>query len=741
MSDTNNNNIVNNDIINSLLNKFNRVSLANARSRPPNGTNTSTRTPANARIRPPNGTNTSTRTPTNARIRPSGNTHIVYGSTTAVGSPLKRKRNNAETIFPPSTKRTTHGRTTTRTLGNNNTRQTTTQGRNNAETIFPSSTKRPTTQGRTTGRNNNNRQTTTTQGRTTGRNNNNNNNGSKPTRVKIETGIQINRNSNSNNNNNNAKQTTFNNSTGNMSVYSRVTLPPTTQGPSRAAKNRKDIIRYIKKLIDEQTLNNGSDLKDVKNGLTYMYSKVFTEDQFIINTKLPIGEFKKRIKKQLFILQKQRVKKKGGVTTWGINSKQEMNIMFLIWCDMIHDETLPLNYDKFSVFINSNIIKSLFGDNGNKSRRKVIHTRFIRTLLDILDNPNNFHSIDGTYQDKTTKRLFDALTSNNMITEIIKTKTNPQPAKNGKPAKKPTWKNGFEACWKKYINAAITEGDEGWSKRMRDNSHSIPVNKIRPGMFNNRGKGELLVSIDQENDHKDVSEALLRSKQLNTKIKALQPTVSIASLVDPGSEMVSNSIRKNKNILNHPNYNKIGSGLKWNLTPYHIKLGNMDVKTKLVETRTATPKKGDKFNYTYQYFINDDDKPYDIDVSAKKAKSGTEEEKISKFMGDFYQILTAIKMAPTYNYYPASGDGMFCLIFAYIYKIVRREDPKMIILKGKEPRETNSLTFLNLKSILNVNNNNTSRGTQVNPGNSRSSTRNAATTMNWSKSTNNVTSR
>jgi len=513
-----------------------------------------------------------------------------------------------------------------------------------------------------------------------------------------------NNSSNSNNNNN------TNHMQVNKSLYNNVALYTKGGSLSTARKKRKDLIKHIKKLIDDQIFLNSNNPGDIKNGLTYIYSRVFTEPQFINNTKLNKEILEKRIKKQLSILHKQRVNITDGdkQKVWGINPEEEMNIMFLIWCDMIHDETLDTKYDHFSVFINSNIIKSMFGD----KRREVIHTRFIRTLLDILENPGNFNPIDGRPLPDTPK-MFDALTSNNMITEIIKTKKNPQKPKNGKPAKKPTWRTGFEAYWKKYINVAIAEGYKTHSKKLRDNSQSIPMRHIKPGIFNNQEKDELLVSIDQENDHKDVSQSLLRSKNLNTRVKALQPTVSIANLIDPGSDMVSNSIYKNKDIFNDPTYDKIRSGLKWNLTPYDIKLGDMDVKTKLVDT-------GD--DYTYNYFIRT--KEYKSNVS--KGKTQLSDDKIiSKFMGDFYQILTAIRMTPNYKYYPISGDGMFCLIFGYVYKVVRKRLPKMIMIKGKESKETTSLTFLNLKHILNISNN--SNGSRVRSGGTQSS-------KNWSNS-------
>ena len=93
-------------------------------------------------------------------------------------------------------------------------------------------------------------------------------------------------------------------------------------------------------------------------------------------------------------------------------------------------------------------------------------------------------------------------------------------------------------------------------------------------------------------------------KNENTRVKQLQPTISIANLIDPGVDMVKNSIFVNKTFLDASNTitNQIRSKVRWNLIPYEFKLGNMNIKTELVQK----PINKGGFKYTYDYVINNE---------------------------------------------------------------------------------------------------------------------------------------
>ena len=160
--------------------------------------------------------------------------------------------------------------------------------------------------------------------------------------------------------------------------------------------------------------------------------------------------------------------------------------------------------------------------------------------------------------------------------------------------------------------------------------------------------------------------------------------------------MVKNSINANKAFLDasNTNTNQIRSKARWNLTPYEFKLGNMNIKTELVRK----PYEGG-FRYTYDYEINNE--KYRSNVS--KGTGNKTDDSISKFTGDFYQILTALRMQKAGQLYvPASGDGMFCVIYAYLAKHVYKITPRMILIKERGGTEPPKLVFLNLKEYMNI---------------------------------------
>src|SRR5210317_2265807 len=52
-------------------------------------------------------------------------------------------------------------------------------------------------------------------------------------------------------------------------------------------------------------------------------------------------------------------------------------------------------------------------------------------------------------------------------------------------------------------------------------------------------------------------------------------------------------------------------------------------------------------------------------------------------------------------YVPASGDGMFCVIYAYLAKYVYKITPRIIFIKDRGGTEPTNLVFLNLKEYMN----------------------------------------
>lgn len=437
-----------------------------------------------------------------------------------------------------------------------------------------------------------------------------------------------------------------------------------------------NILPYIKKIIMD-TSPNSPKYKYIKDGLLYLYSNHFGQDQVVKRSKEPINNIKIRIKKQLDVLEKNSVTVNEKISV-ELSDNQEIDLLFLIWCDMIHDQNISVTNDNrsFSKFINSDIAKKLFGNR----ERKFISTNYIKNLLGILiKNPTK-------YNRQGQDEFFFKVSSGNNIKDILKGIT---------ASTKPSWTSGWwEKIWKREIIQTVSYNSNENGANYEKNTVILRPGEVKPGLF----KKQILVSIDQEsNTSKNVSSALFRSKNGNTHVKLLQPTISIANLIDPGSNMVKNSINANKAFLDasNTNTNQIRSKARWNLIPYEFKLGGMNIKTELVERGNPHVK---NFKYTYDYEINNE--KYRSNVA--KGAGNKAADSISKFAGDFYQILTALRMQKAGQLYvPASGDGMFCVIYAYLAKHVYKTTPRIIFIKDRGGTEPTNLVFLNLKEYMN----------------------------------------
>lgn len=443
------------------------------------------------------------------------------------------------------------------------------------------------------------------------------------------------------------------------------------------------ILPYIKKIIID-TSPNSPKYKYIKDGLLYLYSNHFGSDQVVKRSKEPINNIKIRIKKQLDVLEKNSIIADEKMPDVKLSDDQEIDILFLIWCDMIHDQNISItnNNQSFSKFINSDIAKKLFGDR----TRTFKYTIYIKNLLKILiENPTTKNKLGQ-------EQFFFKVLSGNNIIDIKKTAAK-------------TWVTGWwEKIWKREIIQTVSYNSNRNGANYEKNTLILRAGEVKAALFKNK----ILVSIDQEpNTSKNVSSALFRSKSGNTHVKQLQPTISIANLIDPGANMVTNSINANKAFLDasNTNTNQIRSKARWNLIPYEFKLGNMNIKTELVQK----PINKGGFKYTYDYVINNE--KYKSNVA--KGTGNKTDDSISKFAGDFYQILTALRMQKAGQLYvPASGDGMFCVIYAYLAKHVYKITPRMIFIKDRGGTEPTNLVFLNLKEYMN-NPNTRSNSTRV----------------------------
>ena len=488
-------------------------------------------------------------------------------------------------------------------------------------------------------------------------------------------------------------------------------------------QSRDNIMDAIKSLIDE----NKNEPEDDRNMLTYIYQSVLSAKRVEQLAKIPESEFKIRIKKQLAALKTGRSDGGRGIQmrpksvtlnkkSLTLSEDHKMDIIFLIWCDMMHDNSLAINEENRSLskFNNSNIINLLFG----KEKRTFRYTAFIKNVMDILQKELERNPTQGFIKVNKTKNK----KNKNAVTDIIKAGTG-----------KKTWSPGYESVMKTHILGIITAYDKNNNKNtaleMYRNTEDIVPSQINDKLF----KELMYVSIDQEDDLKGGSIGILKSK-MESGFRSLQPVLSISNIIDPGSNMPIQTLSKNKVSLNRENVNDIKVTSVWNVIPYEVSVGTMKVTTEL--------RKNEKGRHLYHYIINGES--YPSNITKKQAASGNDKDSISKFMGDFYQILTAIRMQNAKKgdpiYLPLSGDGMFCVIYAYLSHNVFGETPKMIYIKGKGTDPAIKLAFMNLKDKLNVkyNKNESTKIQSIRSRNSKSS----SNSMNYrgNNNNNNVTS-
>ena len=503
------------------------------------------------------------------------------------------------------------------------------------------------------------------------------------------------------------RATNTNKNTNTRSLFDRI------KKARRAASKREHMMDDIKSLIDE----NKNEPKDDRNMLTYIYQSVLSEERVLQLAKIPESKFKIRIKKQLAALKTgrgsggkgiQMSPKSSTLNKKSLSEDHKMDIIFLIWCDMIHDGSLAVNEENKSLskFNNSNIINLLFG----KKNRTFRYTAFIKKVVDTV----------GTRAAGFSKNIKKTKNNTTVVIDIIK---------NGDGKK--AWSTGYESVMKKYIIDIITVYDENTKKALemdRDTEDIVP-SQINDKLF----KKPMYVSIDQEDDLKGGSIGILKSK-MESGFQSLQPVLSISNIIDPGSDMPIQTLSKNKVSLNRENVNNIKVTSVWNVIPYEVSVGTMKVTTELM-------KNDENGRYLYHYMINGE--PYLSNITKKQAASGDDKHSISKFMGDFYQILTAIRMQTMKGdpiYLPLSGDGMFCVIYAYLSYNVFGQTPKMIYIKGKGTNSAIKLAFMNLRDKLNVKYNK-NESTKIQSIRSRKSG-NSSNSMNFrGNNNNNVTSK
>ncbi len=398
----------------------------------------------------------------------------------------------------------------------------------------------------------------------------------------------------------------------------------------------------------------------VEDGLTHLYMKIASAPQV---TDLVKGktreEFNELVDLQVAHLKKRSITSpiRNNSYTFKTDNDFDIDFMFLSWLDTRHDKTIKSSFVKF---LKSKFVKILYG--GPVPFRR---TAMINKILEIYKNPPS--------KANTAPYKFFIVTPN----DINMTGT-----------------SNWEAFLKRNLHTIFDIKRPGYT---------IGVNRFKPDIFkyegtNSASKNIVLVGIDQEdNNRKTISSALLRTTNqtdTNKKFKILQPHISVANMLDPGNAMPLEGVKSD---ITEIMKNTPHSRISWNFVPMEFKVGNLDVKT-VFDANTGM--------YTLK-INNVNVKP---SVSATVAQKSTNAgDKVSKFMGDFLQVLYLSSLsAYSDSVALGTGDGMMTVLYSFMMTRCIGKDPKMIIDLSKD----NKLQLMGFDNLLD-----TSKLEQVNMSN------------------------
>ena len=386
----------------------------------------------------------------------------------------------------------------------------------------------------------------------------------------------------------------------------------------------------------------------VEDGLTHLYTKIASAPQV---TGLVKGktreEFNDLVDRQIDHLKKRSITSPipNNSYTFETDSDFDIDFMFLTWLDTRHDKTTKAS---FASFLKSSFVKILYG--GPVAFRK---TAMINKILEIYKNP---------------------------------------------PSKANTAPYKFFIVKPKDISMTGTSNWEAFLKRnlhtifgIKKPGYTIQVDRFKPDIFKHEGtnlasNNTVIVGIDQEdNNRKTISSALLRTTNrtdTEKKFKILQPHISVANMLDPGNAMPLEGVKSDiTGIMTNTPHSRIS----WNFVPMEFKVGKLRVKTLFDAT-------------TGMYALKVNDVNITPSVSAKSAQTSSNPgDKISKFMGDFLQVLYLSSLsAYSSSVALGTGDGMMTVLYSFMMTRCIGKDPKMIIDLSKD----NKLQLMGFDNLL-----------------------------------------
>lgn len=429
----------------------------------------------------------------------------------------------------------------------------------------------------------------------------------------------------------------FQNNQARNAAVPRVVARPKTVRPETASKKRKfnNIQPQNKRTLSPKNAQSRvlailDSLSRGKNDKIYnMLYSIYRDAAATLFTRLELDDSAliASIEEQYKVVS-NNIRQAGEATnTLTLNFKtpdDKINFCLLMWLDMSHDGTFKTN---FETFLKSSIVKTF------------------------LEPPPSYN--------KDTEMI-----SRMKGLEIIATDPPKREGRKVVGVLKGLWPlKGFERKIK--VNLPIIFG-------VKEPITTIAVSTKLYNSAKNRDNKPIYVTIDSESEYKSISTLIENAKYSFTTSNGkkitryyLKPIITLSNRVDPGRLMPIKGVTEEFSKLMQK-ADKLKSTQLYNVKDCDFTVG----KTRLT---LNTAGRG-KFNLK----INGTEVPYGVTAGEAK-KASDDKDKLSKFLGDFMQILTVLSKPVNQRMVLGTLDGVLCGMYCFLSKSLMNEEPRLFI--------------------------------------------------------------
>ena len=407
------------------------------------------------------------------------------------------------------------------------------------------------------------------------------------------------------------------------------TVKPKTVKPKTVAKTNiqpQAIRELAPKNAQSRVLSILDSLSQGKNDKIYnMLYSIYRDAAATLFTRLELDDnaLIASIEEQYKVVSGNIREAGGPKNTLSLNFKtpdDKLNFCLLMWLDMSHDGTVGTN---FETFVKSSIVKTFLGE---------------------------------TISYKKDTEMMSRMKKLGIITT--------EKTKKGVGKLKGLWP-GSQFENKIKVNLPFIFG-------VQEPITTIAVSTKLSNSAKNRDNKPIYVTIDSESEYKSISTLIENAKYPFTTFNGrqitryyLKPIITLANRVDPGRLMPIKGVTEEFSKLMQK-ADKLKSTQLYNVKDCDFKVG----KTRLT---LDTAGRG-KFNLK----INGNEVPYGVTAGEAK-KASDDKDKLSKFLGDFMQILTVLSKPVNQRIVLGTLDGVLCGMYCFLSKSLMNEEPRIFI--------------------------------------------------------------